>query len=60
MEGPIATMACVSEDSDEDLCPIIDGCATRAVWIKVRDSIAAALDSTTLADLLDQHAAAAR
>ena len=61
MEGPIAPMACVSEDSgDEDLCPIIDGCATRAVWIKVRDSIAAALDSTTLADLLDQHAPAAR
>lgn len=58
MEGPIAPMACVSEESDEDLCPIIDGCATRAVWIKVRDSIAAALDSTTLADLLHMHAAA--
>ncbi|HET7035671.1 MAG TPA: Rrf2 family transcriptional regulator [Thermomicrobiaceae bacterium] len=55
MEGPIAPMICVSEDAsdgDTDLCPMIDGCATRVVWLKVRDSIAAALDSTTLADLL--------
>jgi len=54
MEGPIAPMSCVSEESDEDLCPMIDGCATRLVWLKVRDSIAEALDSTTLADLLTQ------
>jgi DNA-binding IscR family transcriptional regulator len=33
---------------------MIDGCATRLVWLKVRDSIAEALDSTTLADLLKQ------
>lgn len=51
MEGPIAPMSCVSEETDEDLCPMIDGCATRTVWLKVRDSIAEALDSTTLADL---------
>lgn len=58
MEGPIAPMSCVSEDVDDDdtdLCPMIDGCATRVVWLKVRDSIAAALDSTTLADLLGKH-----
>jgi Rrf2 family cysteine metabolism transcriptional repressor len=52
MEGPIAPMSCVAEDSDADLCPMIDGCATRVVWLKVRDSIADALDSTTLADLI--------
>lgn len=52
MEGPIAPMHCVSEESDDDMCPMIDGCATRVVWIKVRDSIAEALDSTTLADLI--------
>ena len=52
MEGPIAPMSCVTEDSEEDLCPMIDGCATRVVWLKVRDSIADALDSTTLADLI--------
>ena len=52
MEGPIAPMTCVSEEPDEDPCPMIDGCGTRVVWLKVRDSIAEALDSTTLADLL--------
>lgn len=54
MEGPIAPMSCVSEETDEDLCPMFDGCATRAVWLKVRDSIAEALDSTTLADLVEK------
>jgi Rrf2 family cysteine metabolism transcriptional repressor len=56
LEGPVAPMECVSEveaDAD-DMCPLIDGCATRVVWLKVRDSIVEALDSTTLADLLNQ------
>ncbi len=53
LEGPVAPMDCVSEDATEDdLCPLIDGCATRVVWLKVRDSIVEALDSTTLADLV--------
>ena len=38
----------------DELCPLIDGCATRVVWLKVRDSIVEALDSRTLADLLSQ------
>lgn len=59
MEGPIAPMSCVSEETDEELCPMIDGCATRIVWLKVRDSIAEALDSTTLADLVGSPARAA-
>lgn len=56
MEGPVAPMGCVTEaeDADEELCPMIDGCATRVVWVKVRDSIAEALDSTTLGDLVRQ------
>jgi Rrf2 family protein len=58
MEGPIAPMSCVSEEPEGELCPMIDGCATRVVWLKVRDSIAEALDSTTLADLLARPAPA--
>lgn len=54
LEGPIAPMDCVSEVETEDQCPLIDGCATRIVWLKVRDNIIEALDSTTLADLLAQ------
>lgn len=52
MEGPVAPMECVSEDLTEQTCPLIDGCETRPIWLKVRDSIAEALDSTTLADLI--------
>ncbi len=51
LEGPVAPMSCVSEATDA-ICPLIDGCATRFIWLKVRDSIVDALDSMTLADLL--------
>ena len=53
LEGPIAPMECVSEEPTDDLCPLIDGCATRYAWLMIRDSIVDVLDSTTLADLLD-------
>lgn len=53
MEGPVAPMDCVSEDPADQTCPLIDGCETRPVWIKLRDSITAALDSTTLEDLVN-------
>jgi Rrf2 family cysteine metabolism transcriptional repressor len=54
MEGPVAPMDCVSENEADQTCPLIDGCETRPVWLKVRDSIASALDSMTLADLVRQ------
>ncbi|HAX25788.1 MAG TPA: Rrf2 family transcriptional regulator [Thermomicrobiales bacterium] len=56
LEGPIAPMECVSEVEPDEQCPLIDGCATRVVWLKVRDNIIDALDSTTLADLTAPHA----
>lgn len=54
MEGPIAPMDCVSEDVTEQTCPLIPNCETRPVWMEVRNSIAATLDSMTLADLIHQ------
>jgi Rrf2 family protein len=54
MEGPVAPMECVSEDESEQTCPLIEGCETRPVWLKLRDSIAGVLDSMTLADLVAQ------
>ena len=59
MEGPVAPMDCVSEDNDAQICPLIEGCETRPVWLKVRDSIVEALDSTTLADLIHSESPAA-
>lgn len=52
MEGPVAPMDCVSENIEDQTCPLIPGCQTRPVWVKVRDSIIDAIDSMTLADLL--------
>ena len=54
MEGPVAPMDCVSEDPADQTCPLIEGCETRPVWLKVRDSIVQTLDSMTLADLISQ------
>jgi DNA-binding IscR family transcriptional regulator len=51
MEGPVAPMDCVSEDEADQTCPLIDGCLTRPVWLRVRDSIIEAIDTITLADL---------
>jgi Rrf2 family protein len=52
MEGPIAPMDCVSEDEADQTCPLIEGCETRPVWMRLRDSIVDAIDSQTLADLV--------
>jgi Rrf2 family protein len=54
MEGPVAPMDCVSEDLADQTCPLIEGCETRPVWLKVRDSIVEAIDSVTLGDLISQ------
>jgi Rrf2 family cysteine metabolism transcriptional repressor len=54
MEGPVAPMDCVSEDVSEQTCPLIDGCETRPVWLRMRDAIIMTIDSTTLGDLIDQ------
>jgi Rrf2 family cysteine metabolism transcriptional repressor len=54
MEGPVAPMDCVSENEADQTCPLIDGCETRPVWLKVRDAIANTIDSITLADLIRQ------
>ena len=55
MEGPVAPMECVSEDPSEQTCPLIEGCETRPVWLKMRDAIADSLDSMTLADLITER-----
>lgn len=52
MEGPVAPMECVSEDITEQTCPLIDGCETRPVWLRMRDAIVETIDSMTLQDLI--------
>jgi Rrf2 family cysteine metabolism transcriptional repressor len=50
LEGPIAPVYCVSE-KDPGSCDEADYCITRTVWARVRDGLAALLDSISLADM---------
>jgi Rrf2 family protein len=55
LEGGISPMICIPADpaaDDELLCAHQDYCTTRVLWLRVRDSIVATLESTTLADLV--------
>ena len=61
LEGSLAPMICIPEeadaDTDGDLCVHQNYCTTRVLWLRVRDSIVQALDSTALADLVPGAAA---
>jgi Rrf2 family cysteine metabolism transcriptional repressor len=52
LEGPISPMVCATEGETEILCERQSFCSTNVVWERVRDSVAQALDSLTLADLV--------
>ncbi len=52
LEGPLAPMICATEDSNHDACARTSSCTVNLLWIKVRDAVAGALDSVTLADLV--------
>ena len=55
LEGPIAPVECASEDEGPvQHCANSQGCVAKSVWVKLRDSIAKALDSVSLADLCDE------
>ena len=53
LEGPIAPMICASDEPDH--MTVATGaahCTVNFMWVRVRDAIAGALDSMTLADLV--------
>ena len=52
VEGPVAPAPCVE---DPDACGRSDICATREVWIRLRDSAVSVVDSVTLEDLIRMH-----
>lgn len=56
LEGPISPMICATEGETEDLCYRQYFCSANLVWERVRDSVAQALDSLTLADLVPPKA----
>lgn len=52
LEGPISPMVCATEGETDPLCERQPFCGASLVWECVRDSVAHALDSLTLADLV--------
>jgi Rrf2 family transcriptional regulator, cysteine metabolism repressor len=58
LEGPLAPMICASEDPDHGLvCDRTASCTVNVLWVRIRDAIAGALDSMTLADLVPPRSA---
>jgi Rrf2 family cysteine metabolism transcriptional repressor len=55
LEGPIAPMICASDDPGHATCARTGYCTVNFMWMRVRDAIAGALDSMTLADLVPAH-----
>ena len=53
LEGPIAPMICASDDPEHATSATARSrCTVNVLWVRVRDAIAGALDSMTLADLV--------
>jgi len=50
LEGPIGPVECVVEGESADCCSRSPGCATKEMWLRVRESILEVLDNTSLAD----------
>jgi Rrf2 family protein len=56
LEGPIAPMICATGDPSHNTCARTGYCTVNFMWVRVRDAIAGALESMTLADLVPPSA----
>jgi Rrf2 family transcriptional regulator, cysteine metabolism repressor len=53
LEGPLAPMICATDSPDHaSACDRTSTCTVNFLWVRVRDAIAGALDTMTLADLV--------
>lgn len=50
LEGPIGPVECAIEGESADCCSRSSACATKDMWLRVRESILEVLDNTSLAD----------
>jgi Rrf2 family transcriptional regulator, cysteine metabolism repressor len=56
LEGPLAPMICATEDpTQHGDCDRTSTCTVNFLWVRVRDAIAGALDTMTLADLVPER-----
>lgn len=52
VEGPISISDCIEKDAN---CDNLGKCATRVLWVKIRDAIDNIFSSVTLQDIIDEH-----
>ncbi len=53
LEGPIAPMICATDDPEHAIvCDRTSRCTVNFLWVRIRDAIAGALETMTLADLV--------
>lgn len=52
VEGPVNISDCVEKNSS---CDNLDKCATRVLWVKIKDAIDSIFSSVTLQDIIDEH-----
>lgn len=52
LEGPIEISDCVEE---ENSCSNIGCCATRILWVRIKESLDEIMQSTTLKDMVDDY-----
>lgn len=52
--GPLSVMPCANLDGSVEPCNHEEVCTAPVLWLRVRDAITQALDSTTLSDLAPQ------
>jgi Rrf2 family protein len=53
LDGPVALVECVSEETDARHCGREAACPSRQMWRKIRDTLVDVLDTTTLSDLFE-------
>lgn len=53
LEGTMAPSDCAMDDNND--CSREDGCVTKLVWVKIKDSIDEVIDSITLQDMVDDE-----
>ncbi|NLW22352.1 MAG: Rrf2 family transcriptional regulator [Tissierellia bacterium] len=53
LEGDIAPADCVIDDTSG--CDKEEGCVTKLVWMRIRDSINEVIDSISLQDMVDEQ-----
>ena len=52
LEGPLSISDCIEENAT---CDNLDRCATRVLWVKIRDAINDIFSSVTLQDIINEH-----